>query len=109
MGFELERREARKEACVGSFCLGWGSLRRVRVVVNAARFKGDERALREGFCDCWRSWRRVCWRRVRMHDVQTVEVDILGGFVTMRCGGCLGCRGGVGGVSLAPSKFNGVQ
>jgi hypothetical protein len=23
-----------------------------------------------------RRWRRVCWRRVRMHDVQTVEEDI---------------------------------
>jgi hypothetical protein len=66
-------------------------------VVKAARFKGDERA-REGFCVCWRSWRRVCWRRLRMHDVQTVEVDILGGFMTMVCEVGLGCRGGVGGV-----------
>jgi hypothetical protein len=109
MGFELERREARKEACVGSFCLGEGSLRRVRVVLNAARFKGDEMAAREGFCVCWRSWRRVCWRRVRMHDVQTVEEDIVGGFNPMAYDMRLGCRGGVGEVSLAPSKFNGVQ
>jgi hypothetical protein len=39
------------------------------------RFAVDERAREE---DVWgvRRWRRVCWRRVRMHDVQTVEEDI---------------------------------
>ena len=42
-----------------------------------ARFAVDERAREE---DVWgvRRWRRVCWRRVRMHDVQTVEEDIVG-------------------------------
>jgi hypothetical protein len=83
-------------------------LRRERVVVKARFSKGDERA-REGFCVCWRSWRRVCWRRVRMHDVQTVEVDILGGFVSVVWEMCLGYRSDVGCVSPAPGKINEVQ
>jgi hypothetical protein len=33
----------------------------------------------------------------------------VGGFVPMAYDMRLGCRGGVGEVSLAPSKFNGVQ
>lgn len=55
-----------------------------------ARFAVDERAREE---DVWgvRRWRRVCWRRVRMHDVQTVEEDIVGGFV------CVYVKSGGGG------------
>jgi hypothetical protein len=77
MGLELERREARKEAWVGceGCCFCSGSLRRVREVVKA-RVAVDERAREECFWGV-RRWRRVCWRRVRMHDVQTVEEDIL--------------------------------
>ena len=48
-----------------------------------ARFAVDERAREEE--DVWgvRRWRRVCWRRVRMHDVQTVEEDIVGVFFSV--------------------------
>lgn len=41
-----------------------------------ARFAVDERAREECFWGV-RRWRRVCWRRVRMHDVQTVEEDMI--------------------------------
>jgi len=52
-----------------------------------ARLVVDERAREE---EVWgvRRWRRVCWRRVRMHDVQTVEEDIV-----CVCIGVVGCVG----------------
>lgn len=73
MGLEEERRDSMKEACVGwdSF----GSLKWVRDWAKA-RFAVDERAREEYFWGV-SSWRRVCWRRVRMHEVQTVEEDIV--------------------------------
>jgi hypothetical protein len=77
MGLELERREAMKEAWVGceGCCSCSGSLRREREDAKAW-FAVDERA-REEYLWGVRRWRRVCWRRVRMHDVQTVEEDML--------------------------------
>lgn len=82
MGLELERREAMKEAwvgCEGCCCCSFGGCSgffdRVREAAKA-RFAVDERAREEYFWGV-RSWRRVCWRRVRMHDVQTVEEDMM--------------------------------
>lgn len=67
-----------KEAWVGCdgccFCCS-GSWKREGETAKA-RFAVVERAREVYFCGV-RSWRRVCWRRVRMHDVQTVEEDIV--------------------------------
>lgn len=82
IGFWLERREAMKDACegwesVGGFCsAAWA-----REEEANARVAVDEMR-----CGC-RSWRRSCWRIVRMHDVQAVDVDIVCGSpeVCKRC------------------------
>lgn len=87
MGLEEERREAMKEACVGCFS---GSLRWARDWAKA-RFAVDERARVEEDLEGVRSWRRVCWRRVRMHEVQTVEEDIV---VCLQCRGYICCMSG---------------
>ena len=57
------------------------------VVVDAIDGRDDV------FCG-WRCrrWRRVCWRRVRMHEVQTVELDMLVMvLLDVLCWGGVGC------------------
>jgi hypothetical protein len=53
-------------------------LLRVRGEVVKARVVMLATACTDVFCG-WRCrrWRRVCWRRERMHEVQTVELDML--------------------------------
>ena len=77
-----------------------------------ARFAVDERAREECF---WvvRRWRRVCWRRVRMHDVQSVEEDMICVLVLVWVNGGDMNMGGEGlrSPSQIPSmgKFNGKR
>jgi hypothetical protein len=86
-GFEEARREAMREAWSVGFWVCWlrvrGQVVKARVALVLAAAIDGRRAV---FCG-WRCrrWRRVCWRRERTQELQTVELDMLTLFVGFCC------------------------